>query len=55
MTEVSIRAPRVRGDMRYFSSRSMILCFNPRPSCEGRSGAMLATTALDGFQSAPLV
>ncbi len=52
---VSIRAPLARGDWHYVALRRISHCFNPRPSCEGRSEVMGWNKPQEVFQSAPLL
>ncbi len=53
--EVSIRAPHARGDTLDALKRARNLCFNPRPSCEGRPEILGTVKEALKFQSAPLM
>ncbi len=52
---VSIRAPLARGDAGCQNGGMKIVCFNPRPSCEGRRRMESAIFMVLVFQSAPLL
>ena len=52
---VSIRAPLARGDGLLRAPAAADGCFNPRPSCEGRSWMVSRYPQPSGFQSAPLL
>ncbi len=52
---VSIRAPLARGDRNHPSECERWRCFNPRPSCEGRSKVTGHDAIAEEFQSAPLL
>ena len=53
--DVSIHAPRMRGDVGMLVAASVVYSFNPRPSHEGRlCFVMILVSSQMKFQSTPL-
>ncbi len=50
---VSIRAPLARGDPPQRLMRSLSICFNPRPSCEGRRRLTVGVLSVSSFNPRP--